>query len=95
MKLVRAEMVRQSQEPDAKQALESGKIFVNLKGLDMAIVGVSIPNTITGKRILVSFTQEHFEKNQVDVLAREGLEDFAMALKTSDSQSSQAGRTSR
>ncbi len=85
MQRVLAEMVRRA-KPEEKPILESGKIFVNLKDLDIPVVGVAVPNRVTGKRILVSFTSEHFDETGIDVLAREGLEDFERALKASQSE---------
>ena len=80
MKLVQAEMVRQAPERADKAAIESGRVFVNIKGLDMSVVGVAVPDRLTGKRIHVSFLREHFDQAAVDVLAREGLADYSRAL---------------
>ncbi|HEV2197602.1 MAG TPA: hypothetical protein VGR55_18595 [Candidatus Acidoferrum sp.] len=83
MKRVQAEMVRQAQEPADKAAIESGRVFVNIEALDMSVVGVAVPNRLTGKRIHVSFLREHFDQAAVDVLAREGLVDYNRALASS------------
>lgn len=86
MKRVQAEMVRQAQEPADKAAIESGTVFVHFKDLEdlgMPIIGVAVPNRLTGKRILVSFTRENFDQNAVEVLAREGLVDYNRALASS------------
>lgn len=87
MKRVQAEMVRQAEEPTDKAAIESGTVFVHFKDLEdlgMPIIGVAVPNRLTGKRILVSFTREHFDQSAVDVLAREGLVDYKRALTSSN-----------
>lgn len=87
MKRVQAEMVRQAEEPADKAAIESGTVFVHFKDLEdlgMPIIGVAVPNRLTGKRILVSFTREHFDQSAVDVLAREGLVDYKRALASSN-----------
>lgn len=86
MKRVQAEMVRQAQEPADKEAIESGTVFVHFKDfedLDMPIIGVAVPNRLTGKRILVSFTREHFDQSAADVLGHEGLVDYNRALASS------------
>ena len=92
MNLVLVEMIRRA-KPENKSVLESGKIFVNIKNLDMPVVGVAVPNKFTGKRILVSFTAEHFQDTEIDVLAHEGLEDFERALKLSERQEAQPHKT--
>jgi hypothetical protein len=86
MKLVLAKMAEDASEPNDKGALESAKIFVHLKGFDMPVVGAAVPNRLTGKRILVSFTKEHFQEGKVDALAREGLADLTRAMKLSEAE---------
>jgi len=87
-----AEMGRQAR-PEEKTIMETGKIFVNLKGFDIPVVGVAVPNKVTGKRVLVSFTEEHFKETEISVLAHEGLEDFERALKVSQPENVQPSST--
>jgi hypothetical protein len=84
MTRVQEEMVRQAPEPADKAAIEAGRVFVNIEDLDMSVVGVAVPNRLTGKRIHVSFLREHFDQSAVDVLAREGLVDYKRALASSN-----------
>ncbi len=85
MRLVVQEAIRQAAKPSDKAAFQSGRVFVNLKGLDMQIVGVAVPMVSTGKRALVSFAMDHFQKTSVDTLAKETLEDFGRASQASES----------
>lgn len=92
IKLVLAEMIRRA-KPEGRTTLVSGRIFLKIQDLDMSAVGVAVPNQNTGKRIWVSFTSEHFQNTGIDVLAREGLEDFERAVKLSERQKAQPNET--
>ena len=79
MRLVVHEAIRQAQDPDDKAAFEAGQVFVNIEGLDMPVVGVTLPVGNTGKRVHVSFTEEYFHATPVTILAKDALRDFARA----------------
>lgn len=50
MALVVQEVMRQAQDPNGSSAFQAGRIFVNVDGLDMQLVGISVPLNTTGKR---------------------------------------------
>src|SRR5260370_41727886 len=73
MRLVVQEAIRQAQDPANKAAFEAGKIYVTVEGLDMPVVGVSLPVDNTGKQVRVSFTDDYFKATPVTQLARHAL----------------------
>jgi hypothetical protein len=76
MQRVVTEAIRQSDDPLEKAALQEGKVFVNLKDLDMEIVGVSLVMNAKGNRGHISFTRDRFEAGTVEDLAKAVLEDL-------------------
>jgi len=73
------EAIHEAPTLEDKTAFENGKIFVNIGGLDMPLIGVTVPLTVTGRRAHVSFTAEYFNTNSVATLAQNALEDFHRA----------------
>lgn len=73
------EAIRRAPTSKEKSAFENGKIFVNIEGLGMPLVGVTVPLTTTGRRAHVLFTAEYFNANSVATLAQNALEDFHRA----------------
>jgi len=77
MRLVIDETIRQTQDPAEKDAFSSGKIFVNIEGLNVQVVGVTVPSEKT--KIHVSFMTDYFQTKDVPILATEALQDFRRA----------------
>jgi hypothetical protein len=76
MQRVVTEAIRQSDDPWEKAALREGKVFVNLKDLEMEIVGVSVVMNAKGNRGHISFTRDLFEAGSVEDLAKGVLKDL-------------------
>jgi hypothetical protein len=78
MHLVVQEAMAQAKDPADKAAFEAGEIFTNIQGLEMSLVGISL-RLDSGKRVRVSFANDHFKATPVTQLAQEALEDFRRA----------------
>lgn len=73
-------MVHQCKDQQEIEQLKAAQIFHDLNGMPMELAGISVP--IGSNYIHVTFTLEHFRKNNVDVLATEALEDLHLAKAT-------------
>ncbi|WP_372720663.1 hypothetical protein [Novipirellula sp.] len=63
-----------------RELLARGNVFVDLDGLDIPCVGVTVPNDSHANRIHVSFTQDWFRSHSDDEIAEAMLEDLQRAL---------------
>lgn len=76
---VRTEMIRQSQNDEEKARIAGAKAFENIEGLERSVAGFSVP--IGTNSAHISFTIKHLKATEVDVLAKEALEDLRFATK--------------
>lgn len=72
-------MISQCEDPEDEEILKNAKLFQNLEGLSMEVVGFSVPIESGSNRAFLSFTLDYFQSTPSDVLATEGLEDLQMA----------------
>ena len=79
MELVVQDAIRAATDPQDKAAFQSGEIFANLKGLDLSLVGVSVPLDNEGRRAHLSYTPDYFEAKPPETLAQDALNDLARA----------------
>lgn len=79
MELVVQDAIRAAKDPQDRAAFQSGEIFVNLEGLDISLVGVSVPLDNEGRRAHLSFTADYFEAKPPEALAQDALKDLARA----------------
>lgn len=77
---------RMATVPQHHDLLGRGTLFVDIEGLDIPCVGVSVPNPNSTNRILISFTQEWFTTHSDDEIAMAILSDLQNALAESASE---------
>ena len=85
MTLIVAHAQQEATDSRHRELLARGNVFVNLDGLDIPCVGVTVPNGGGEQRIHVSFTQEWFHSHSDDEIAAAVLEDLKVALAESAS----------
>ena len=66
-----------TKDASARVALESGEIFLRINGLEMEVVGVSVPIDASRNRVWLSFAGDYFRSRSVEVLAHDLLEDLS------------------
>jgi hypothetical protein len=76
---VMARMVAQYGNSQDRENLKAAKLFHNLNGLDMEIVGLAVPISSGSNKVFVAFPAEHFRRAAVSALATEGLQDLRNA----------------
>lgn len=76
---VLAQMIAQCDNPQDRASLKEAKLFHNLQGLDMDIVGLGVPINSGSNTLRVAFPTDHFRKATVSALATEGLENLRNA----------------
>jgi hypothetical protein len=85
MSMIVSHAQKQASDPRHRELLAQGKVFVNLEGLDVPCVGVSVPHDSNMNRIHVSFTKDWFHSHSDDEIAEAMLEDLQRALADSTS----------
>lgn len=80
MSAIVAKAQEQATDSRYRELLARGTVFVNLEGIDLPCVGVTVPHDRTGNRIHVSFTQDWFDSHSDDEIAAAMLEDLEKAL---------------
>jgi hypothetical protein len=73
------EMIRMADDPAEKSVLAQAKPFGHIKNLDMAVVGLEVPQKDQDRRVHISFTLEYFNEHDVKTLAQEALRDWRSA----------------
>ncbi|MGA2498742.1 MAG: hypothetical protein ABSH20_13445 [Tepidisphaeraceae bacterium] len=78
--------------PDDRAAFAQAAPFTNVQGLEVTVIGFRVPLDDGKRRVLISFTHEHFDATGVEQLAAEAVADYVRVKNAPSGSTTQAVR---